>query len=151
MGSSCQGNPYRLEKAGGIWPVHQVQNHSGRVTFLQPARRAAVLDQPSSLRPHCVQLRLWLSKRNNCRGNLPCVVQSKGLDFLSKVKRFKVGSAPCLFLSHTRRVTQRGKTTPSYFHALALRYCSMLVDSVMYRSSILKFLRRPGNRFRQPS
>ncbi len=31
------------------WAVHHVQKHT-----LQPARRAAVLDQPSSLRPHCI-------------------------------------------------------------------------------------------------
>jgi hypothetical protein len=35
--------------------VHHVQNHTCRVTLLQQARRAAVLDQPSSLRSH------WLS------------------------------------------------------------------------------------------
>jgi hypothetical protein len=31
------------------WTVHHVQKHT-----LQPARRAAVLGQPSSLRPHCI-------------------------------------------------------------------------------------------------
>ncbi len=35
-----------------VRPVHHVQNHTCRVTLFQPARRAAVLDQPSSLRPH---------------------------------------------------------------------------------------------------
>jgi hypothetical protein len=33
-------------------PIHHVQNHTCRVTLLQPARRAAVSGQPSSLRPH---------------------------------------------------------------------------------------------------
>ncbi len=33
-------------------PIHHVQNYTCRVTLLQPARRAAVLGQPSSLRPH---------------------------------------------------------------------------------------------------
>ncbi len=33
-------------------PLHHKQNHTCRVTLLQPARRGAVLGQPSSLRPH---------------------------------------------------------------------------------------------------
>ncbi len=37
-------------------PVHHIQNHTCPVTLLQPARRAAVLDQPSSLRPHWFSL-----------------------------------------------------------------------------------------------
>jgi hypothetical protein len=40
LGSPCQGNRYGAE------------NHTCRVTLLQPARRAAVLGQNSSLRPH---------------------------------------------------------------------------------------------------
>jgi hypothetical protein len=35
-----------------VQPVHHVQNESYRVTPFLPARRAAVLGQPSSLRPH---------------------------------------------------------------------------------------------------
>jgi hypothetical protein len=37
-----------------VWTVHHVQNQPCWVTLLQPARRAAMLGQPSSLRP------LWL-------------------------------------------------------------------------------------------
>jgi hypothetical protein len=52
-GLVCQGNRYGKEKAGGTArPVHDVQNHTCRVTLLRPARRAAVLGQPSRLRPH---------------------------------------------------------------------------------------------------
>jgi hypothetical protein len=45
------------------WKFHQLAavrcgNHTCWVTLLQPARRAAVLDQPSSLRPHCSLLPL---------------------------------------------------------------------------------------------
>jgi hypothetical protein len=44
---------YSTENAGGIRPVHHIQNHICRVTLLQLARRASVLDQPSSVRrPH---------------------------------------------------------------------------------------------------
>jgi hypothetical protein len=35
-----------------VRPVYHIQNHTCRVTILQPDRSAAVLDQPSSLRPH---------------------------------------------------------------------------------------------------
>ncbi len=54
LGSSYQDCRYRTEKQG-IRPVHRIQNH--RVTFLQPARRAALLGQPSiySLRPHWLE------------------------------------------------------------------------------------------------
>ncbi len=46
------GQPVRYGKGGRSRPVHHVQNHTCRVTLLQPARRAAVLGQPSSLWPH---------------------------------------------------------------------------------------------------
>ncbi len=42
----CLGNRYGT--AGR--PVHHIQNHSCRNILLQPARRAAVLGKPSSLR-----------------------------------------------------------------------------------------------------
>jgi hypothetical protein len=42
VGSFCQGNRYCTEKAGGT-PAHHVENHTCRVTLLQPA----VLCQPS--------------------------------------------------------------------------------------------------------
>ncbi len=35
-----------------VRPVHHIQKHTCRVTPLQPARRAAVLGQPSCLQPH---------------------------------------------------------------------------------------------------
>ncbi len=41
-----------VRKRQAIWPVHHVQNHTCWVTLLQPARRAAVLGQPSSLHHH---------------------------------------------------------------------------------------------------
>jgi hypothetical protein len=37
-------------KSQAVRPVHLVQNHTCWATLLQPARRAAVLGQPSSLR-----------------------------------------------------------------------------------------------------
>jgi hypothetical protein len=40
-----------VQKNQVVWPVHHGQNHSSRATLLQPARRAALLGQPSSLRP----------------------------------------------------------------------------------------------------
>ncbi len=49
LGSSSQGNRYSTGKAGGTAPS------TCRVTLLQPARRAAMLGQPSSLRPHGLQ------------------------------------------------------------------------------------------------
>ncbi len=49
LGSFCQGNRY-----GTIRPAHHVQNHTCRDTLQQPARRAAVLGQASSPRPHWV-------------------------------------------------------------------------------------------------
>ncbi len=51
LGSSCQGTG-TVRKRQAVRPVHHVQNHTCRVTLLQPPRRAAVLGQPSSLRPH---------------------------------------------------------------------------------------------------
>jgi hypothetical protein len=50
------GAPVRA--TGAVWKrqavqtIHHVQNHTCRVTVLQPARRATVLGQPSSLWPH---------------------------------------------------------------------------------------------------
>ena len=41
-----------MEKAGST--ARPPQNHACRTTLLQPDRRAAVLGQPSSLRPHFV-------------------------------------------------------------------------------------------------
>ncbi len=41
-----------VRKRQAVRPVHHIQNHICRVTLLQLARRAAVLDQPSSIRPH---------------------------------------------------------------------------------------------------
>jgi hypothetical protein len=75
LGSSC--HPVRatgtVRKRQPVRPVHHVQNHSWRVTPLQPARLASVLGQPSSLRPHWyAPLFLWLctllvsSCVNNC-------------------------------------------------------------------------------------
>jgi hypothetical protein len=55
LSSSCQGNRYDSEKAGGT-AVHHIQNHTCRVTLLQQAKQAAVLCQPSSLRPHWQRL-----------------------------------------------------------------------------------------------
>ncbi len=55
LSSSCQGNWYSTEKAG-VRPIHHVQNHTCWVTLLQPARRAPMSGQPSSLRPHCTCL-----------------------------------------------------------------------------------------------
>jgi hypothetical protein len=46
--------PVRATGTAGVRPVHHVQNHTCLVTLLQQARRAAVLGQPSSLRPHCL-------------------------------------------------------------------------------------------------
>ncbi len=46
------GHPETVRKRQAVWPVHHVQNYTCWVTLLQPARRAAVLDQPSSLWPH---------------------------------------------------------------------------------------------------
>ena len=49
-GRLLSGQPVRyVWKRQAVWPVH----HTCRVTLLQPARRAAVLGQPSSLRPLC--------------------------------------------------------------------------------------------------
>ncbi len=44
-----------VRKRQAAWTVHHVQNHTCRVTLLQPAKRAAMLGQPSSLRPHCAE------------------------------------------------------------------------------------------------
>jgi hypothetical protein len=41
-------------KRQAVQPVHHVQNHTSWVTLLQPARRADVLSQPYSLRPHWI-------------------------------------------------------------------------------------------------
>ncbi len=41
-----------VRKRQAVRPVHNVQNHTCLVTLLQPARRAAVLGQPSRLRSH---------------------------------------------------------------------------------------------------
>jgi hypothetical protein len=43
-----------VQKRQAVRPVHHVQNYICRVTLLQPARQAAMLGQPSSLRPHCI-------------------------------------------------------------------------------------------------
>jgi hypothetical protein len=50
-----QGNRYGTKRQA-VRPVQYVQNHTCWVTLLQPARRAAVLGQPSSLRSQCLEL-----------------------------------------------------------------------------------------------
>ncbi len=58
-GQLLSEQPVRYGKVSrSVRPVHRVQNHACLATFLQPARRAAVLDQPSSLRPHWIELKL---------------------------------------------------------------------------------------------
>ncbi len=49
-----------VRKRQAVWPVHHVENHTCRcrVILLKPARRAAVLGQPSSLRSHWYQQQL---------------------------------------------------------------------------------------------
>jgi hypothetical protein len=54
-------------KRQAVWPVHHIQNHACRVTFLQPVRRAVVLDQSSSLRPHCIQYILQHRNKRDCK------------------------------------------------------------------------------------
>ncbi len=52
-GKLLSGQPVRYQKGRRYCHVvHLIQNHTCRVSFLQSARRAAVLGQPSSLRPH---------------------------------------------------------------------------------------------------
>ncbi len=51
LGSSCQGNQYGTEKAGGTARPSHTKSYLP-VTLLQPARWAAVLCQPFNLRPH---------------------------------------------------------------------------------------------------
>ncbi len=65
LGSSCQGIRY---STGGqaVRPVYHVQNHTCWVTLLQPARQAAVLGQPSSLRPHWYSLSPSRVTENPC-------------------------------------------------------------------------------------
>jgi hypothetical protein len=41
-----------VQKRQGIWPIYQIQNHTCQVNLVQPARRAAVLDQTCGLRPY---------------------------------------------------------------------------------------------------
>ncbi len=50
------GQPVRYGKGRWYCPSITYKNHTCRVTLLQPARRAVVLGQSSSLRPH------WLSE-----------------------------------------------------------------------------------------
>ncbi len=54
----------RVRKRQAVRPVHPVKNHTCRVTFLQPARRAAVLGQTSIsdslVRPTMLSLPLFL-------------------------------------------------------------------------------------------
>ncbi len=57
LGSSCQCNRYGKKKRQA---VHHVQNPTCRITLLLLARRAAVLDQPSSLRPHWSGLTIYV-------------------------------------------------------------------------------------------
>jgi hypothetical protein len=51
-GQLLSGQPVRYGNGRRPWTVHHVQNHTCWVTLLKPARRAALLDQPSNLRPH---------------------------------------------------------------------------------------------------
>jgi hypothetical protein len=51
-GQLLSGQPVWYVKGRRKRPVHYVKNHTCRVTLLQPARRAAVIGQPSSLWPH---------------------------------------------------------------------------------------------------
>ncbi len=48
-----------VRKRQAVWPIHHVQNHIYRVPLLQVARRAAMLGQPSSIRPHCAEDRVY--------------------------------------------------------------------------------------------
>jgi hypothetical protein len=77
LGSSCQGNRNSTEKAGGTArPSMPCHYHSS------PARRAAVLGQPSSLLPHWPKLRLL-----ELMSPSPC---SSILLYLSLYKLFRI-------------------------------------------------------------
>ncbi len=53
LGSSCQGNRISVKKAGGTARPSCTKSHLlGHSHPVKPARRAAVLGQPSSLQPH---------------------------------------------------------------------------------------------------
>jgi hypothetical protein len=51
LDSPCQDNWYGTERQA-VRPLHHKQNHTCWATLLQPARRATVLGQPTSLRSH---------------------------------------------------------------------------------------------------
>jgi hypothetical protein len=51
-GQLLSGQSGTVRKRQAVRPGHHVQSHTCRVTLLQPARRAAVLGQPSSYGPH---------------------------------------------------------------------------------------------------
>ncbi len=64
-----------VRATGMVWkrhsarPVHHVQNHICRVTLLQPARRAPVQGQPSSLRPRWQRLcQIYYWRLYHCTG-----------------------------------------------------------------------------------
>jgi hypothetical protein len=44
-----------IRKRQAVRPFHHAQNHTCLVAFFQPARRAAVSGQPTSLRPHWLE------------------------------------------------------------------------------------------------
>ncbi len=98
------------------WTVHHVQITPCRVTLLQPSRRAAVLVQPSSLRPHwippwnscshpwtvCINL-IVLSKvmRNTCRKKFNTVFWNKRLEGFLLALLFPFPKAWSTFVSVT--------------------------------------------------
>jgi hypothetical protein len=56
-----------VQKRQAVRPVRHVQNHTCRITILQPARLAAVLGQPSSLRPHLIVRAMYACYLPVCR------------------------------------------------------------------------------------
>ncbi len=73
LSSSLQGCRYGKAKAGGT-AVHNIQNHTCRVTPIQPAWRVAVLGQPSSLWPHWLLNSLF--KNINCLYSILYILQT---------------------------------------------------------------------------
>ncbi len=53
-----------VQKSKAAGPVHHLQNHTCWVTLTQPARRAAVKGQPSSLQPHWAYLHCYENSKH---------------------------------------------------------------------------------------
>ncbi len=99
-GQLLSGQPVQYGKGRRYGPSYHVQKHTCRVTLLQPARRADVLGQPSSLRLHWYVPSALLD-RTVCPGRSCSAVSRTHFQLLYRTNRYDQNHAqhwPALYV-----------------------------------------------------